>query len=253
MFFKHLIEALQDRLTDNEYKIISKTSNVEGKTDELDNHLRQNRKTASLKKQGVGTSRMYYKVNEPEQILLDNKPATIHTGIKVPYLGSLDTDHATVGIEQNKGEQSNEYEPYHILRKDKHGNYHTNPNGILASTISNGSHWNEMLHTNKLSDTNRLEDHTKTETHPNGITHKQMNDMLDSIYTWKQQDFNPTEKHILKHPLMQKLTHLINNTKISHHDITKDNIGIWIHPHTNESHPVIIDYGIHKGMFTNNT
>lgn len=250
MFFRYLIEALQDRLTSEEYKIISKPGNVEGKTDELDNYISQNRKTASLKKQGVGASRMYYKVSNPEHIMLDNKPATIHTGIKVPYLGSLDSEHATVGINQNKGETFKEYEPYHIIRKDEHGNYYTNPNGILASTIDSSNHWNEMIHTTKLSDLNRLEDYTKTATHPNGITHKQMDDMLDSIYNWKQSSFNPEEKHILMHPLMKSVIHLINNTKISHHDITKDNMGIWIHPHTNEPHPVIIDYGIHKGMFT---
>lgn len=253
MFLNYLAETLKDRLSAYEYNILSSTGSVESKTNELDAHLRQNRKTASLKKQGVGASRMYYKVNTPESITLDNKPATIHTGIKIPYLGSLDTDHATVGVEQNSGEQSKEYEPYHIIRKDEHGNYHTNSNGILASTIGNGSHWNEMLHTTKLTDLNRLEDHTKTETHPNGITHTQMNDLIDSIYSWKQSNFTPEETHILKHPLMKKIMHLIDNTKISHHDISKDNIGIWTHPHTNESHPVIIDYGIHKGMFTSNT
>lgn len=253
MFLNYLAETLKDRLSAYEYNILSSTGSVESKTNELDAHLRQNRKTASLKKQGVGASRMYYKVSTPEKIMLDNKPTTIDTGVKVPYHGSLDGDRALVGLSQNTGELSKEYEPFYIIRKDELGNYHTNHNGILAPTIDSGSHWNEMLHTNKLSDANKLEQHTKTETHPNGLSHKEVNDMLDSVYNWKQKTFTAEEQHILNHPLMQKITHLIDNTKISHHDISKDNIGIWTHPHTNESHPVIIDYGIHKGMFTSNT
>lgn len=253
MFLNYLVEALKDRLTSDEYKILSSPGKIEGKTDQLDSHLRQNRKGASLKKQGVGTSRMYYKVNEPERIILDDKPTTIHTGVKVPYLGSLDKNEAKVGLQQNAGELSKEYEPFHIIRKDEHGNYHTNPNGILAPTISNENHWSEMIHTNKLSPTNKLEDHTKTKTHPDGLSYSKMNDMLDSIYNWKQQTFTPEETHTLNHPLMKRVINLINNTKISPHDISSDNMGIWIHPHTNEAHPVIIDYGIHKGMFTRNT
>lgn len=255
MFNIYLIEALKDRISSTEFNTINDSGSLEDKSYKLDKHLMTNRKDANLKKSGVGTSRIYYKVKSPENITLDGEHTTIHTGIKVPYLGSLDDGYrAIVGLEQNKGELSKEYEPYHIIKKDSLGNYHTNHDtGILAPTIDKGEHWNEMIHTEKLSDTNRLEHYTKTKTHPEGLKHSDMNNMLDAIYTWKQTKFSPEDQHTLEHPLMKKVLNLIDNTKISHHDISTNNMGIWEHPITKEKHPVIIDYGIHKGMFTYET
>jgi len=215
----------------DKYKVLHDAP-IENKSTELDKHLRETRKTASIKKAGVGTSRIFYNINEPDTINLDGKHTAVKTGMKLAYLGSLDHDKVEAGIKQNRNEADPKFKDFHILQKTSDG-YKTNEDGVLLPTLDHDKshHLIQVLHAEPLSAKNKLEDHTKTKEFPNGISGA---DVEKHVYN--------NEGNISNHPFIKQIDALKKTHKIG--DIHSENIGIFTHPITGKKYPVITDYGM---------
>lgn len=208
----------------------------------------------------LGSSRAVHFHTEPKKIKLDGKDASVPTVLKVAYKGHGDKDGTLMGEMQNKTE-SNERanKKFGILRKGEDG-YETNhESGILAPHFDNhpDHHWVEHGMAEDLKSDKGFMVASKTEDFPNGISHSQFYHAVNAMhreahgkdYASSSYPMTTIDK-LKKHPLVQKAFAAVSDSSLNLHptDLTKDNIGIFRHPHTGEKHIVIRDYGFSKDV-----
>lgn len=239
--FKQLLnESLKDLLTDTEYHTLN-TGTPDDISNNFEDYYRKNRTTTSMKRRGVGASRLYFKLNKPETMVIDGKKADVTTGMKLAYLGSMDIHHIDTGLKQNMTESDPTLEPHQILQKQSDGSFKTNDDGIILPVLSHHENhtWNHVIHVDPISDTNKLEHHTKTPEYPEGISVAD----LDNIFYYRNNKNSLSKED---HPFVKSIKRLVKSHNISTHDFSSDNIGIWTHPHTGKKYPVLLDFGLKR-------
>lgn len=234
-FKAFLSEELKKLVTPEEKEILF-SSKPEDVSNNFEQYYRKNRLTSNLSRKGVGSSRLYFKLKQPENINIDGHNTHVETGMKLAYLGSMDDDNIKSGLEQNEMESRESLSPYHILQKQPDGSFKTNKDGIILPVLSHHpSHvWSHVLHVEPLSAVNKLEHYTKTPEFPNGIQHEDLDDLL----------YHNRSRNVSDHPFVKKLLRFSREQGVSTNDMTPANIGIWTHPITKEKYPVILDHGL---------
>lgn len=224
--------------------LLSQKMDIHDKNDMLNDyigHLKKSRISSGIKKITEGGSRNYISHNNTYHINLDGKPIKIKYGTKL----AKNED----GVSQNEHESSDQYKKFHTYTKDNLGNYHTNPNGVLATVLGNDKnhHWNEMEHISPFS-AKAFKEFTKSAYTPHGID---FDEMIKHIENVRHNSFSsnklPENENISRHPLTKKLVMLVSSTNIDPRDLRyKFNWGTHTHPITKERKPVILDYGLNK-------
>lgn len=204
-----------------------------------------------------GSSRAVFFPKEGKKVSIDGKPTQIPTAVKIGFPGLFDrfkkTDEDLLGHMQNRVEGDNFIKnTYGMLSENHHGEFTTNPNGVLAPVLSShpDSHYLEMgkISPMKKTDFQKL---TVTESHPKGIKFDDMYNTLNKEYhdahgqRYSVPSYHTDEfhEHIMDHPFVRNLHEMMLNTDMHPGDIRPANMGIWRHPHTGKQHPVISDYG----------
>lgn len=204
-----------------------------------------------------GSSRAVFFPKEDKPVTIDGTPTKAKTVVKIAFPGHLDRYRKY--HERLLGEQQNDVESdpftsntHGMLRENDDGTYSTNPHGVLAPVLGRhpDHHYLEMGHVSpmKKSDFQRL---TRTESHPKGIKFDEMYDALNREYhnahgsTYYSGKKVSDEEHerIMRHPFVEHMNNMMNDTAFHPADINPKNMGIWRHPVTGAEHPVISDYG----------
>lgn len=208
-----------------------------------------------------GSSRAYLLHEEPHQIMLDGKPASIRVGTKVAIRAALDKHHEAhkfgnlfLGAMQNEAENSDYYvnKRHRILTEKSPGNYETNEDGIFPPLIDHDDMRHEYSQVGHARDFNpgEFSELTKHPGYTRGITHKDFCDTLERDYMrsvgryWDQSDkreaiLNKVEQH----PLVQKFLDYHRSTGNPPHDYRQlKNLGVFEHPNGSR-HIVARDHG----------
>lgn len=235
-FLRTIIESVKDLVSSDEYNALS-SNDTENISHSLQKIRRTDRSNSNLKPAGIGSSREYYRVKTPEHITLDGEKVPVDTGIKVAYKGKFGVDVAKT---QNQNESRPELNNHYIIKKDEHGNYHTNENGIILPTLDHdkNNNWVHTLHVEPLSDKTKLQDYTKTESHPNGIS----GDDVEKAFLVRNGKSD--------HPFIKKVKDFADAHNIAYRDIHGENVGIFTHPITKKKYPVLLDHGVTNGLLS---
>lgn len=264
-FMRHVIvEELHPELK----KIVTST-NIANKQGALAKKIQElsskGEKTGVEGNMPKGSSRAYLKHDEPHNIILDGKPASIQTGTKVAIKAKLDKFHAkarhdnlSLGAMQNRAENSDHFvnSHYRILteRHDLGKNrYETNhEQGIFPPLFHHDHENHESSHIGHINDVSSPEfrNLTKTKEHPKGISHKEFVETLvrnhakqNGEYWERTADHEKKLDHIQQHPLVQKFLDYHNNSGAPPHDyIQMKNMGVFHHP-DGSKHIVARDHG----------
>lgn len=216
-----------------------------------------------------GSSRLYMKLKEPENITLDGKPANIETGVKVALRPRSDLirrfkagrrkgvlGNTSVGAMQNEAENGDRYvnRQYRVITKNEDGTHSTNTErGIFPPLLDHDKKNHEWAHVGHTDDLTHKDfpELTKTESHPEGISHSDFMSVLHRDYDRLSGTHLPQSKdresrmdEVEKHPLVQKFLNHQRDTYTPPHDYYNiENLGVWTHPHTGEKHIVARDHG----------
>lgn len=198
-----------------------------------------------------GSSRAYMKHEEPHQITLDGKPASIPVGTKVAIRASLDKHHnhpegMSLGQMQMQKENADWYvnSAHRVLREDSDkgkGHYQTNEEGGIFPPLIEHDHenhnWSTIGHCRDIKK-KEFETLTKNKEYPKGISHSDFCLALERFHDrnngryWEQHPETERElNHVTDHPLVQKFIDYHGNTAAPPHDYRQlKNMGVFEHP-----------------------
>ena len=210
-----------------------------------------------------GSSRAYLLHEEPHQIHVDGKPASIKIGTKVAIRAQLDKFHQkhkydglSLGAMQNKAEGGDWHtNSYRILLEDHQnpGHFHTNHDtGIFPPLIDHDDHNHEYTQVGHSRDlkAGEFQELTRTPEHPRGITHREFCNTLNRFHERNLGKYwaNTPEKErrmdkVETHPLVQKFMEYHGNTGHPPYDYQqRKNMGVFEHPNGTK-HIVSRDHG----------
>lgn len=212
-----------------------------------------------------GSSRAYLMHDDHEDVSVDGHHTKLQIGTKMAIPAPLDPYHdkeshggMTLGQLQNKAEGADPIinDHYRVLRKSGKGKFESNNRGIFPPLIDhdNKTHeWSQVGHTEDVT-YGKFKLATKTKDFPNGIEHDEFMSALTRAWNkkhgnyWKQSP--EEEKHLDKldmHPLVDKFATHQNEFHAPPHDYDQiENMGIWHHPVTGETHVVARDHGYNE-------
>lgn len=263
-FLKYIIfEALHPELqtivqAPTSPRSVSKKTQLANKIREL---TERGEKTGIEGNMPSGSSRAYLKHDEDHNIVVDGKPTTIPTGMKIAIKSPLDRYHDRVsndgmslGQMQMKAENGDYYvDKAHRVLTEDNGQYYTNDEGIFPPLIDhddNNHEWSHVGHVDKITGP-QFKKLTKLPDYPKGITHSDFYETLERFHNrnngryWKQSKSREDElDHIEKHPLVQNFIEYHGNTGNPPHDYRQlGNLGKWKHPITGKEYIVARDSG----------
>ena len=218
-----------------------------------------------------GSSRAYLPIKEKENIILDDKPTQIRTGMKVAIRATLDKYHdrkkhggMSLGQMQNKAEGGEHFvnSHYRVISKDhRTGHYRTNTDSGIFPPLIDHDHanheWSHVGHVDKINGP-MFRKLTRTESHPKGISHDEFCSALERVWDkdhGKYWEHLPEKEKRLddieSHPLVQKFLDHQRNMDAPPHDYRQiDNMGVWPDPRTGEQHIVARDHGFSEDVMT---
>jgi hypothetical protein len=217
-----------------------------------------------------GSSRAFVKESEPAHIVVDGRPAQIHTGYKIAIPADLDKTHdkekygGTLGQLQMRVENGDHFlnNNYRVLtNKNVEGQHHFETNtdtGIFPPLMEHDHEhdsWSHVGHVGELG--SKFRALTKTPSHPNGISHDQFCEALERTWNTDHGKYWHTGREneekldkVEEHPLVQKfLDHQRTFLAPPHDYRQKRNMGVWTHPITGQEHIVARDHGFNSDVF----
>lgn len=215
-----------------------------------------------------GSSRAYLPLKDRENVMIDGRPASIKTGMKVAIRAGLDRYHKaedhdgmSLGNLQNEAEGGDGFinSQYRILTRKDDNNFETNTeSGIFPPLIDHdhdGHEWTHVGHADKVTG-KQFRALTRTESHPKGISHSEFCEALERVWNedhgkhWHRgEEKEAAMDHIEEHPLVQKFIDHQRMYGAPPHDYRQlGNMGIWTHPHTGEQHIVARDHGYSESV-----
>ena len=257
----------KDKLLQEQFH--SEIQDILDSNDDSDHKFRLvSRKMRDFSKKGVdsgfyygppskGSSRAVYFPKEEKKINVDGHETTTPYVVKMAYEGELD-GHKSDQSAPLFGEMQNELESdphtirsHSVLRKDEHGNFHTNPNGVIPPHFGNHEQHHYLM-AGRVDPYNDKDFKTATKSHdfPQGITHEDFHRAVNNFWEeshGKDRPMSPRSREqmdkLMGHPLVSNVANLIADTDAHPADMVKQNMGIWTHPVKKTKHAVLLDYG----------
>lgn len=212
-----------------------------------------------------GSSRAVFFPRDSRTLNLDGIPAKIPSAIKIAFPGEFEERYRDVKKQPLLGQMQNEAEAdklmshhHGIIRKDEHGNWHTNHDGVIPPLFDHHPdfHHIEVGRVSPYTDA-KFREATKDGSFPNGINHQEFHDAIMHIYAvshgmegyhYGQTDHDHVKNVLVHHPFVKNVINFSADSGIHPNDFSPDNVGTWTHPHTGKLHPVLLDYGFRHNI-----